>query len=346
VTVTAVHRRSDGTGPGAGPPSSRTDLLREALGRTRRESRLIAAGAVVVVVGAGVLLARSRGGEPSPKKVAHDASVGIVRIARRVNGVEVSHGTGFAIGGGYVLTAAHVVRDGGEFVLTNTAGQESSATIRSAAPCDDLALLDVDGLALRGLPLGRQSALSRGDSVVAVGYPASVTGGRDLTVTSGVVSVVQSTIAIDGLGIPRLPNVLQTDTAVNPGNSGGPLLSTDGRVVGVLSLVVNHLSSGDVSGQAYAVGVDRVRTLLDELRGGRGPGWRGALLSAASGRLAVTAVALGSPAESAGVAVGDEVASLAGVPIPGDFESFCRGVAVAPGASLSFSTAHGEVSLP
>ncbi len=346
VEVVSVH-----SGIAAQPvaqPSSRTEMLRQALQRSQRQSHVVLVVSLVVVVAVGAVVANRVRSSPasSSREVADAASRGVVRIGRSVDGAEVGQGTGFSIGGGLVLTAAHVIREGGELTVSDDEGRRAVATLRSAAVCDDLALIEVSDLPLRALALGRQGDLSRGDAVIAIGFPASVTGGLDLTVTSGVVSVVESSIAIDGLGIPRLPNVLQTDAAVNPGNSGGPLVTTEGRVVGVLSLVVNRLSSGEVSGQAYAVGVDRVRKLLDPLRNGTPPGWHGALISGSTGRLLVTAVVPGSPAQVAGVGVGDEATELGGVPLPGDFEAFCRGLAVAPSASLTFQTRSGSVEVP
>lgn len=341
-------RAAGESGTGSGTGSSRTEMLREALRRSQRRSSIVAAvavAAVVIGVAAVVVVDPAGRGSGSVSAVARRAAPAVVRIERRVDGRAVSQGTGFSIGNDEVLTASHVVRGEGALVAVTASGSEVPVVITAAAACDDVALLRVSGVRLPALALGRQGAVSAGDDVLAIGYPASVTGGKDLTITTGVVSVPRSSITIDGLGVPKLPNVLQTDAAVNPGNSGGPLLDMNGRVMGVLSIVVNRLATGEVAGQAYAVGVDRVRELLADLRAGVAPGWRGAMLAAGSGRLTVTAVTPGSPAAAAGVEAGDEAVALGGAQLPGDLEAFCRGVAVAPNAPITFETSSGDIEL-
>jgi S1-C subfamily serine protease len=133
--------------------------------------------------------------------------------------------------------------------------------------CQDVALLkvsDTDGF--KTMPLTTQSGLSAGDSVVAIGYPGTLAEGDNLVTTTGVVSIVKASSDTDH------PNVVQTDAAINSGNSGGPLLDMEGRVVGM-----NTFSPADVSKQLqnYAIGIDQIQKLLPDLRAGTSTSYGG-----------------------------------------------------------------------
>jgi S1-C subfamily serine protease len=154
----------------------------------------------------------------------------------------------------------------------------------AAAPCEDLALLRVQGLEGRkAIRLGRQSKVKQGEPVVALGYPVSASGGRSLTTTAGVVASVNTPLRIQARGQPRYNNLVQTDAALAPGNSGGPLVGPDGRLVGVNTIVLaGGVENG--GGQGYAIGVDRVRKVLADLRRGRSRAWFGSGLITPSRR--------------------------------------------------------------
>jgi S1-C subfamily serine protease len=109
---------------------------------------------------------------------------------------------------------------------------------------------------------------------VALGYPVSASGGRSLTSTAGVVSSVNTALRIRAPDQPRYSNLVQTDAALAPGNSGGPLVGADGRLVGVNTIIIS--SGGESATQGYAIGVDRVREVLADLRRGRSRAWFGA----------------------------------------------------------------------
>jgi len=121
-----------------------------------------------------------------------------------------------------------------------------------------------------------QVSVELGQTVVAVGYPGNASGEASLTSTTGVVSVVRSAYRESALDVPRYSNVIQTDAAINPGSSGGPLLDLEGRLVGVNSAGRTIARDGRiVQGQAYAIGVDRVKEVTRILRTGRSLGWSG-----------------------------------------------------------------------
>ncbi len=176
------------------------------------------------------------------------------------DGGGTASGSGFAIDGdGHVLTNSHVV-DGAERITVQV-GEENEtreAELVGADPSSDVALLRVeesDGL--QPLEMGDSSQVEIGDPVVAIGNPF----GLDRTVTSGIVSAKQRQIqAPNGFSIS---DVLQTDAAVNPGNSGGPLLDASGRVIGINSQIAT--SGGGNQGVAFAVPIETARDVAEQL---------------------------------------------------------------------------------
>jgi S1-C subfamily serine protease len=170
-------------------------------------------------------------------------------------------GSGFVIDDeGRILTNAHVV-DGAERidVLIGDAEEPVEAELVGADASSDVALLDVeaDADSLTALPMGEPKSVQVGDPVVAIGNPF----GLDRTVTSGIVSALQREIqAPNGFSIS---NVIQTDAAVNPGNSGGPLLDGQGRVIGINSQIAT--SGGGSEGVGFAVPIDTAEEVVDQL---------------------------------------------------------------------------------
>ena len=173
----------------------------------------------------------------------------------------VGTGTGWVLDAeqGLVVTNAHVV-NAFPLMVVAVGDDERSAEIVGVAPCEDLAVLrlrDTEGLVT--LPLGSQSRLVLGETVVALGFPVNAALGDDLTATTGVVSVVQTEWSIPSLDVPLLTNVVQTDAVINPGNSGGPLVTLEGELVGVNSAGLTQFGNRPIQGQGYSIGVDRVR---------------------------------------------------------------------------------------
>ena len=138
---------------------------------------------------------------------------------------------------GHIITNNHVVANAKTVDVTFTNGDRSRANITAADPYIDIAVLKIietenntmeQGQHLNALQLANSSALQVGDPVIAIGNPYGLAG----TMTTGIVSQVGRLVPAPGIGF-SIPDVIQTDAAVNPGNSGGPLLDTQGRVVGV-----------------------------------------------------------------------------------------------------------------
>jgi S1-C subfamily serine protease len=172
-------------------------------------------------------------------------------------------GSGFVIDKeGHLLTNNHVV-EGADGIQVKLGDSETTydAELVGADPSMDLALLDVQApeSVLHPLRLGRSAEMEVGDPVVAIGNPF----GLDRTVTSGIVSALQRQIeAPDGFSIT---DVIQTDAAINPGNSGGPLINAAGEVIGINSQIATGGGGGGNVGIGFAIPIDTVRSVLDEL---------------------------------------------------------------------------------
>jgi S1-C subfamily serine protease len=176
---------------------------------------------------------------------------------------------------GLIVTNFHVV-NGGTKVEAGPPDDIRRAEVVAAAPCEDLAVLrvrDTDGL--KELALGSQEDIDQGERVVAVGYPANASLEEQLTATEGVVSVKETNLKPPTPDAPSFSNVIQTDASLNPGNSGGPLVNADKKLIGVNTAVLTQLGGQPIQGQGYAIGVDRVKEVVEPLREGESTGWLG-----------------------------------------------------------------------
>ena len=177
-------------------------------------------------------------------------------------------GSGFVVSkDGLIVTNDHVVAGASQVqVKVGTSDQAQDATIVGADPSRDLALLKVDATNLPTLSLGDSSAVGVGDPTYAIGNPF----GLDHTLTTGIVSALQRSLqAPDGATID---GAIQTDAALNPGNSGGPLLDADGRVIGVNSQIQTGSSNGAESGNVgigFAIPANTVKSFIDQAKAGK-----------------------------------------------------------------------------
>ena len=232
-----IHDHSDGTEPARKPAMGIADDAR------RNETALDAYSRVV----AGV---------------AEQAGPAVVAIAvqdrrdargRRLQG---GSGSGFLFTpDGLILSNAHVVEGARRIEVMTTAGQTLAADLLGADPHTDLALLRVAApQPLPTLPLGSARAIRVGQLVVAIGNPF----GFESTVTAGVVSALgRSLRAVSGR---LIEDVIQTDAALNPGNSGGPLLDAAGRVIGVNTAII-----AAAQGICFAVSIDIAQQVVPQL---------------------------------------------------------------------------------
>ncbi len=168
-------------------------------------------------------------------------------------------GSGFVYDNtGLIVTNAHVVT-GAALIKVHFAGSERwySARAVGIAPCDDLALIQVDKADVTAATIGSSDALKVGDEVVAIGYPKAAQLGTDLTVTRGVVSKLHASIG-------QYEDTIQTDAAINPGNSGGPLANQRGEVVGI-----NTATMRGTQGINFAISIDAAKPVLEKLTQGK-----------------------------------------------------------------------------
>ena len=227
-----------------------------------------------------------------------------------------SVGSGFIVDpNGYIVTNDHVVEDEGELTVKLSDGSEHRAMVAGRDPKTDIALIKID--VDRRLPvvrLGDSAALEVGEWVLAIGNPF----GLDHTVTSGIVSAKGRRI-----GTGPYNNFIQTDASINPGNSGGPLINLRGEVVGVNTAIFSR--GGGNIGIGFAIPINLVKGLLPQLKdkGKVTRGWLGVTIgdvdpetrrTEARGAL-VTNVTRGSPAEAAGVRIGDIIVAFDGAAI-------------------------------
>ena len=177
---------------------------------------------------------------------------------------------------GLIVTNAHVVNQGTRFTVAAD-GRSRTAELVGSAPCEDIALLRVqDTAGLETARLATSDSVSQGETVVALGFPADAAAGDAVAATRGVVSRVQTEFTEPGPDVPAYSSVLQTDTPLNPGNSGGPLVDLEARVVGVDAAARTTGEDGRaLQNVNYAITIDRARAVIADLRAGRASAWTG-----------------------------------------------------------------------
>jgi S1-C subfamily serine protease len=257
---------------------------------------------------------------PSVVKVdVQGESTGGGKSKRRRDG----SGSGFVFApDGLVLTNSHVVEGARTVHVTTLEGERLTADLVGDDPHTDLAVLRVSSLHLQAAPLGDSARLRPGQLVIAIGNPL----GFQHTVTAGVVSALGRSLRARTVRL--IENLIQTDAALNPGNSGGPLVTSRGEVVGINTAVI-------LGGQGIAFAVPSAtasRVISAILRFGHvRRGWLGVAgqdtaiprrISRAYGLradrgLGVTAVSDDSPAARAGVIAGDVIVDFDGTPVSG-----------------------------
>lgn len=275
--------------PPATPPKDRGRSWtgeRRALRRGVRTALILGIVAVVGAVSVAALFltgvlppeeGQRRDGPRDVSEVVSAVTPSTVLVVSKVDGERAGSGTGWVLDAeeGLIVTNHHVV-NAGETIEIGVGEELRPAQVVGGAPCEDLAVLRLeDTEALATLPLGSQEDLSAGETVVALGYPVSGTVDDILITTVGVVSVVETVFDIPAVDVPQYSNVVQTDAAINPGNSGGPLVDLDARLVGVNTAAIRRAGGRIIEGQTFAIGVDRVREVVGQLREGRSMAWTG-----------------------------------------------------------------------
>ncbi len=278
------------TGPAHGDRSPDPTVLARRRGGTLRVvvpsavlSALLASGLTVAAIGLTGDLHRSAPESPAPSAASADATLASVTTAGSVEDVAAAAspsvvtitvsgaagaspfgaspagtGSGVVVGAdGLILTNAHVVEAGGSLSVTLADGTEVPATVVATDPAHDLAVVRADVTGLTAAVLDETGALIVGQAVVAIGSPL---GTFTDTVTLGIVSGLDRSIDVaDGAtrGVTHLDGMIQTDAAINAGNSGGPLLDLQGRVVGIVTA-----NASGAQGVGFAVPIAAAHDLL------------------------------------------------------------------------------------
>ena len=219
---------------------------------------------------------------------------------------------------GYVLTNNHVVENATNIEVTTKDNRQLKARLIGRDPETDIAVLQIAAGGLTSVPMGDSDRLQVGDFVLAVGNPF----GLGQTVTSGIVSALGRSPGIEGY-----EDFIQTDASINPGNTGGPLVDLQGRIVGINTAIV--APSGGNVGIGFAVPINMARQVMDQLISGgeikRGrigvaiqdltPDIAQALGTTHTQGAVIARVEQGSPADRAGLRTHDLVVAVNGVPI-------------------------------
>lgn len=173
-------------------------------------------------------------------------------------------GTGFIITeDGFVVTNNHVVEGGKNTIkVTLNDGRELPATLLGTDPLNDLAVLKIEGNDFPAAKLGSSNKTVVGDDVIAIGNALALEGG--LSVTRGIVSGKDRIIDTE-LGT-KLEGILQTDTAINRGNSGGPLVNSKGEVIGINTAIADP---GYAQNVGFAIAIDRAKPIINDLKEGK-----------------------------------------------------------------------------
>ena len=262
--------------------------------------------------------------------------------------VERSLGSGVIVDtAGTIVTNQHVIA-GAESIRAQLAdGRIADATIVGQDPESDIAILHLDVAKLPIMPVGRSDTLRVGDIVLAIGNPYGI----GQTVTQGIVSATGR----GQLGLATFENFIQTDAAINLGNSGGALIDAQGELVGINTAVLNRASGGP-EGIGFAIPINLVRGVMEQIlkHGHVIRGWLGfvpqdlsdeqaaQLGITAGGGVAVVNILVNSPAFAAGLRPGDLVTALGNEPVRSAQDLVSRVAALPPGVEVELEGRHGR----
>ncbi|MEC7696758.1 MAG: trypsin-like peptidase domain-containing protein, partial [Planctomycetota bacterium] len=257
-------------------------------------------------------------------------------------------GSGVIVAGdGYILTNHHVIEDAENCLVTLHNNRQLPAVIIGADPTTDIAVLKIDHLMLHPATWGDSEGLAAGDPVWAIGSPY----GLENSVSFGIVSATSR----DGIGRGGYDDLLQTDAALNPGNSGGPLVNAKGHLIGINMAIVGPSHRGI----SFAIPSNKARMIYEQIkaRGGVERGWLGVQLQTIpiairsevpEGGVLLSAILEGSPAEKSGLKIGDIILALDGERIVSPRDLSKRVSAARPGTVVTLETLRGgeQLTLP
>jgi serine protease DegS len=261
--------------------------------------------------------------------------------------VERSLGSGVIVDSkGTIVTNQHVIAGANSIRVQLSDGRIADATVSGQDPDTDLAILHLSIGSLPVMPLGRSDTLRVGDIVLAIGNPY----GLSQTVTQGIVSATGR----GQLGLATFENFIQTDAAINLGNSGGALIDANGDLVGINTAVLNRAYGGP-EGIGFAIPVNLVRGVMEQIlaHGHVVRGWLGfvpqdtspeeaAQFGVHAGGVTVVNILVKSPAYEAGIRPGDVISELDGEPLKSSQDLVSKLAAIKPGSQVEITGAHGR----
>jgi putative serine protease PepD len=231
---------------------------------------------------------------------------------------ETGEGSGVVISAdGYVVTNNHVVATarGDQVTVTFNSGRNMTGRIVGADAKTDIAVVKVDATGLTFASWGDSDQVQVGDTVLAIGSPLGLEG----SVTAGIVSALHRTIDVGEQNAPfggneartTIGDAIQTDAAINQGNSGGALVNLDGQIIGINSAIATSGSSGNI-GVGFAISSNRAKAVADQLMKGQKVShpFLGVSVGDADGGAQIQAITAGGPAARAGLQVGDVVTKI------------------------------------
>jgi len=189
--------------------------------------------------------------------------VDTLRQVQTVFGVAQSEvsGSGFVVSeDGYIVTNDHVVADASNITVVLSNGEEFPASLKGADPLNDVAVIKITpkpGQKMNPVEIGDSDNVSEGEFVVAIGSPFRLQN----TITLGIVSALNRTLSSEGGFV--IEKVIQTDAAVNPGNSGGPLINLEGKVIGINTAIISQ--SGGSEGIGFSIPINTVKRIYTEI---------------------------------------------------------------------------------
>ena len=217
---------------------------------------------------------------------------------------------------GFIITNNHVIAKAKDIKVKLSDGREFKATLVGADPASDIAVIKINAKNLKSLDFANSNKLRVGDFVVAIGNPFGI----GQTVTSGIISA----LGRSGLGIEAYENFIQTDASINPGNSGGALVNLKGELVGINTAIIGSRGNAGSVGIGLAIPVNMALDITDQLikfgkvkRGYLGvsaqdltPDLSKAFGISTSKGAIITQIEKGSPADIAGIKIGDVVTKI------------------------------------
>jgi serine peptidase DegS len=267
--------------------------------------------------------------------------------------VERALGSGVIVdSSGHILTNNHVIANADTIMVTLADGRQTRALVVGRDPDTDLAVLSIKLKQLPVMPFGRSDQLQVGDGVLAIGNPL----GLSQTVTHGIVSATGRS----QLGVATFEDFIQTDAAINAGNSGGALIDTLGDLIGINTAVLGKNNSADISveGISFAIPVNLARGVMEEIldHGRVIRGWIGIVpedvgeeqaqqAELPHGGVVITNLYRSSPAVDAGLRIGDVVTKVDGRSVHSAQETLAQIAAKKPGSHVQLHLLRGQAEL-